>query len=97
MNDIIEEMKAAYGIEGCGCYQCVSAVISQRPFPENMFFPFIVCETCGNKRCPRAEFHENECSGSNEPGQPGSVRYPAHVQREALAAMLAHLAEGAES
>jgi hypothetical protein len=34
-----------------------------------------VCETCGNKRCPHANDHRNDCTGSNEPGQPGS-RYP---------------------
>ncbi len=33
---------------------------------------FIVCTTCGNKRCPKATNHELVCSGSNEPGQPGS-------------------------
>jgi len=27
------------------------------------------CSKCGNKRCPRATFHGNDCSGSNEPGQ----------------------------
>lgn len=32
----------------------------------------IVCPDCGNKRCPRATWHANECTGSNEPGQPGS-------------------------
>ena len=35
----------------------------------------IVCPTCGNKRCPKATDHDLPCSGSNEPGQPGSV-YP---------------------
>lgn len=76
MMTIIDEMLVAYGIHGCGCYRCVAEVISARPFPENLSYPFIVCATCGNKRCPRAEFHDNECSGSNEPGQAGSVRYP---------------------
>jgi hypothetical protein len=33
----------------------------------------IVCMTCGNKRCPKATFHENECTGSNAPGQVGSA------------------------
>jgi hypothetical protein len=28
---------------------------------------------CGNKRCPKASDHRLECSGSNEPGQPGSI------------------------
>jgi hypothetical protein len=31
-----------------------------------------LCPDCGNKRCPRATFHENACTGSNSPGQPGS-------------------------
>ena len=33
---------------------------------------FIICPTCGNKRCPRATWHENDCTGSNLPGQTGS-------------------------
>ena len=33
----------------------------------------IVCPECGNKRCPRASDHRLDCTGSNEPGQPGSV------------------------
>lgn len=28
--------------------------------------------TCGNKRCPRAAGHQNDCTSSNEPGQTGS-------------------------
>ncbi len=35
--------------------------------------PFIVCETCGNKRCPHATNHRHPCTNSNEPGQEGSV------------------------
>ena len=35
-----------------------------------------LCPTCGNKRCPAAANHDNACSGSNDPGQPGS-NYPA--------------------
>lgn len=35
-----------------------------------------LCPECGNKRCPRAAWHGNDCTGSNEPGQPGS-NYPA--------------------
>lgn len=33
---------------------------------------FVVCPTCGNKRCPRATDHRLDCSGSNAPGQAGS-------------------------
>lgn len=28
-----------------------------------------LCPTCGNKRCPRSQWHGYECSGSNEPDQ----------------------------
>lgn len=34
---------------------------------------FIGCKICGCKRCPKASDHRLECTGSNEPGQPGSV------------------------
>ncbi len=30
---------------------------------------FIVCEVCGNKRCPKAADCGNKCTGSNAPGQ----------------------------
>jgi hypothetical protein len=33
---------------------------------------FVVCPDCGNKRCPKATYHDNACTKSNEPGQPGS-------------------------
>jgi hypothetical protein len=33
----------------------------------------ILCPDCGNKRCPKATDHRHACTGSNEPGQPGSV------------------------
>lgn len=37
----------------------------------------VLCPDCGSKRCPKANHHLNGCTGSNEPGQPGSA-YPAH-------------------
>jgi len=37
---------------------------------------FIVCPICGNKRCPKASAHWQECSGSNDVGQPGSFYGP---------------------
>lgn len=33
----------------------------------------VVCVKCGNKRCPHATDCALACSGSNEPGQKGSV------------------------
>lgn len=35
-----------------------------------------LCSICGNKRCPHANNHRLDCTGSNEPGQSGSA-YPA--------------------
>lgn len=31
-----------------------------------------LCPDCGNKRCPKATHHDNACTNSNAPGQPGS-------------------------
>lgn len=33
----------------------------------------ILCIQCGNKRCPKASDHRLDCTGSNEPGQEGSI------------------------
>ncbi len=33
----------------------------------------IPCPDCGNKRCPRANDHNYDCTGSNETGQEGSA------------------------
>lgn len=35
--------------------------------------PFIVCGTCGNKRCPKATNCDLDCTGSNAANQQGSV------------------------
>jgi hypothetical protein len=32
----------------------------------------VLCPTCGNKRCPHANDHRNDCTNSNLPGQRGS-------------------------
>lgn len=33
----------------------------------------IVCSECGNKRCPKECDQRLDCTGSNDPGQPGSI------------------------
>jgi hypothetical protein len=38
-----------------------------------MGMPFMMCKTCGNKRCPKATDCELACTNSNEPGQVGSI------------------------
>ena len=50
----------------CCCYRCLRERDEARAW-------LIVCPTCGNKRCPKASDHELACTGSNEPGQAGSV------------------------
>ena len=61
---------------GCQCYSCTKAWVekypSDHPFDPRMMRMFL-CETCGNKRCPHAAHHDNACTGSNEPGQKGSL------------------------
>jgi len=32
-----------------------------------------LCPICGHKRCPKATNHRLKCTGSNEPGQKGSM------------------------
>lgn len=60
----------------CGCYSCVEARgVMINGIPET-HSRMIVCETCGNKRCPHGTYHAHACTNSNEPGQPGS-RYAA--------------------
>lgn len=58
------------------CAHCEDArLAAMRPWDAMLSRRFIVCPECGNKRCPRATHHDNHCTRSNEPGQPGS-RYP---------------------
>lgn len=52
----------------CWCRTCRPVTMSD--------MRFVVCPECGNKRCPHANDHRNDCTGSNEPGQVDSA-YPA--------------------
>ncbi|EAM8613393.1 hypothetical protein BHS62_12035 [Salmonella enterica] len=60
-------------VPDCWCHTCRPVTMSD--------MRFVVCPECGNKRCPRANDHNNACTGSNEPGQEGSA-YPAAPQQE---------------
>lgn len=65
----------------CGCRRC-SEAWDKANAPEGADIlwkisqgrssRFIVCETCGNKRCPHATNHIYACTNSNESGQLGS-------------------------
>lgn len=62
----------------CDCHACIKAFglsdseLFGKPLPLSAS-KMILCQDCGNKRCPKASDHRLECTGSNEPGQAGSV------------------------
>lgn len=53
------------GVSYC-CHRCFTETGGQ--WLDRM----ILC-ACGCKRCPKASDHRHQCTGSNEPGQIGSV------------------------
>ena len=75
MDDVLHEAFTAGVTYACYCRKCLDGKVNESGIPVASTM-FIVCKTCGNKRCPRANDHENPCSGSNDPGQPGSA-YPS--------------------
>jgi len=55
------------------CRRCEEEDLSKLSDMDQIFGRmFIVCRECGNKRCPKATWHENICTHSNDTGQPGS-------------------------
>jgi hypothetical protein len=57
----------------CGyCIRCDEAKREKEFGIASFMRRFPTCPTCGNKRCPKATWHNNDCTGSNEPGQLGS-------------------------
>jgi hypothetical protein len=57
----------------CGCHACVDVRSRGTTTKHGVASWMILCPTCRNKRCPHASNHDLACTGSNEPGQPGSV------------------------
>lgn len=55
----------------CSCLRCLRERDVPGQIPAEMG-QMILCSVCGNKRCPHSDDHNNPCTGSNEPGQPGS-------------------------
>lgn len=53
-------------VKDCRCYAC-------RDINERFRTMMYLCVKCGNKRCPHATNHLLACTGSNEPGQSGSI------------------------
>jgi hypothetical protein len=59
--------------QNCRCRQCIKDRGDNLNGISLEKVMMIVCETCGNKRCPHATNHRYACTDSNEPGQFGSA------------------------
>lgn len=56
------------------CLTCEDSLTKDLDPLEKLFARrFVVCSDCGNKRCPKATNHTLTCTGSNDPGQVGSI------------------------
>lgn len=55
------------------CWNCHEELNKDVPFFERPFVGIGGCHICGNKRCPHATDHRFKCTGSNEPGQIGTL------------------------
>jgi hypothetical protein len=64
--------RQAQATVNCYCYNCNQDRIEPGQMFSIVAYTMIVCPTCGNKRCPHSTDHNLSCTGSNEPGQPGS-------------------------
>ncbi len=61
----------------CRCARCIDERGDTIEF-QGLAMPasgmtMVLCQICGNKRCPKASDHRHACTGSNETGQPGSA------------------------
>ena len=67
----------ARALDDDNCGNCQKCYRGRSLFPggPQALDRMLTCPECGNKRCPKASDHDRSCTGSNEPGQPGSV-YP---------------------
>lgn len=68
-------MDQVLAAQACWCLKC-------RPL-RAADIRMVLCPDCGNKRCPKASHHVLACTGSNAPGQPGSVYGPALTRHQA--------------
>lgn len=66
-------------LSDCACYWCLDEQTirgrnNRVPSTHLRLGTFMVlCPECGNKRCPKASAHWQQCTESNEPGQHGST------------------------
>lgn len=59
------------------CWACIEA-LRLTPLAK-LQLGYVVCPTCGNKRCPKATNHAHYCTGSNDVGQAGSIYGGSHT------------------
>ena len=73
--------------ERCECHKCIEdnnltvTLFGVMPVALSSV-KMILCPKCGNKRCPKASNHRLECTGSNKPGQEGSVYSSSYTEGE---------------
>jgi hypothetical protein len=96
-NSAVREMQEAQShapaapLSACQCARCgderwAAAHPGKQHTPFNgppSMTMMVLCAICGNKRCPHATDHRHACTGSNEPGQPGSSYGPPAVKEAA--------------
>lgn len=78
ISEWINKLKPSPKNPGC-CHQCRKEWQEGKDWREITVAGsfMILCPECGNKRCPKANSHHYDCTGSNEPNQPGSAyQYP---------------------
>ena len=61
------EKQAEFAKNRCWCHTCKPIDYTK---PDTVYMR--LCPICGNKRCPKATDHNNECTNSNDTGQEGS-------------------------
>ena len=55
------------------CQSCRSLELKDEP-TGFIALGMLLCNECGNKRCPKAQDHRYLCSNSNEPNQTGVLK-----------------------
>lgn len=63
------------------CSVCWDVTLSNQPKDEQWEWLMenqimMLCPMCGNKRCPKAYWHEYKCTNSNAKGQAGELDIP---------------------
>lgn len=76
---IADTLDALQVKQECDCFRCTKERVDANPRRDGFagqdarMLQMFLCPSCGNKRCPGAADHRNECTGSNRSGQKGSL------------------------